>query len=66
MQRSDKGFFLVFLRTTRVIALRFDTVMNRIDRTRRYLLTATDHVGRFAPVMTVQRHNSYHATRFTA
>ncbi len=40
--------------------------MRFIGRTRRYLLTATDHASRFALAIAVQRHDSQHAARFTA
>ena len=42
----------------------FDTVVRFIGRTRRYLLTATDHASRFALAIAVQRHDSHHAARF--
>ena len=44
----------------------FDTVVRFIGRTRRYLLTATDHAGRFAVAIAVPRHDSHHAARFAA
>ena len=37
-----------------------------IGRTRRYLLTATDHASRFALAIAVPRHDSQHAARFAA
>ncbi len=42
----------------------FDTVVRFVGRTRRYLLTATDHASRFALAIAVQRHDSHHAARF--
>ena len=44
----------------------FDTVVRFIGRTRRYLLTATDHASRFAVAIAVPRHDSHHAARFAA
>ena len=37
-----------------------------IWRTRRYLLTTTDHASRFALAIAVPRHDSQHAARFAA
>ena len=44
----------------------FDTVVRFIGRTRRYLLTATDHASRFAVAIAVPRHDSRHAARFAS
>ena len=44
----------------------FDTVVRFVGRTRRYLLTATDHASRFALAIAVSRHDSQHAARFAA
>ena len=41
----------------------FDTVVRFIGRTRRYLLTTTDHASRFALAIAVSRHDSQHAAR---
>ncbi len=58
-QRLGKGFCADYPRHCAAS----DTVVRFIWRTRRYLLTTTDHASRFALAIAVPRHDSQHAAR---